>query len=116
MSSEFITPEPQDFVNALGVEPNISGDTQRTLKLSDVIGEDVTFSYDAVGGSVRVAWRAASGGDLISIYREGATLLRIIEDDDGTRLLIEFRTRDTVGELRVQVFPELSISESQLLS
>ncbi|MEU7243778.1 hypothetical protein [Streptomyces sparsogenes] len=116
MRTEFVTPDHQDFLNTLGVEAEITGDTQRTLKFAEVTGEDLTFSYDATGQSVRVAWRNASGKNLVTIFREGATLLRITEEGGVTQLLTEFRTRDTAGQLVVQVFPDVQVEEKSLLS
>ncbi|MCM2411182.1 hypothetical protein [Streptomyces sp. RKAG290] len=116
MPSEFVTPDPQEIVNALGVEPDITGETQRTVNLVDVTGEDLTFSYDAVGQSVTVRWCTPSGKVLLNMFREGAILLRVQEGDGETRLVVKFETGDTSGELRVQVFPEVSITETSLFS
>ncbi|MFG2628624.1 hypothetical protein [Streptomyces sp. NPDC048473] len=116
MPSEFVTPDPQEVVNALGVEPEITGETQRTVNLVDVTGEDLAFSYDAVGQSVAVRWCAPSGKVMLNLFREGAILLRVQEGDGGTQLIVEFETRDTAGELRLQVFPEVSITETSLFS
>ncbi len=116
MPAEFVTPDPQEIVNALGVEPEITGETQRTVNLVDVTGEDLTLSYDAVGQSVTVRWCASSGKAMLNLFREGAILLRVQEGDGETQLVVEFETRDTAGELRVKVFPEVSITETLLFS
>ncbi|MEV7238767.1 hypothetical protein AB0N06_34065 [Streptomyces sp. NPDC051020] len=116
MPSEFVTPDPQEIVNALGVEPEITGETQRTVNLVDVTGEDLTLSYDAVGQSVTVRWCTPSGKVMLNLFREGAILLRVQEGDGETQLVVEFETRDTSGELRLQVFPEVSITETSLFS
>ncbi|WP_328625775.1 hypothetical protein OHA88_14105 [Streptomyces sp. NBC_00353] len=116
MHKEFVTPDPQDIVNALGVEAEITGDTQRTLKLIDVTGEDLIFSFDSIGQSVSVSWCTSSGRDILKLFREGATLLRIVEEGGETQLLTEFETQDTTGELRVCIFPEVSITDNSLFS
>ncbi|WP_406494951.1 hypothetical protein OG936_13960 [Streptomyces sp. NBC_00846] len=116
MPAEFVTPDPQDVVNALGVEPEITGETQRTVNLADVTGEDLTLSYDAVGQSVTVRWCTPSGKVILNLFREGAILLRVQEGDGETKIVVEFETRDTTGELRLQVFPEVSITETSLFS
>ncbi|MFF3060766.1 hypothetical protein [Streptomyces sp. NPDC057909] len=116
MQKEFVTPDPRDFVNTLGVEPEVTGDTQRTLRLFDVTGEDLTFSFDSVGQSVSVSWCTSTGRDILKLFREGATLLRIVEESGGTQLLTEFETQDTTGELRVCIFPEVSVTDNSLLS
>ncbi|MFJ2267433.1 hypothetical protein ACIOHO_13835 [Streptomyces sp. NPDC087849] len=116
MPSEFVTPDPQEIVNALGVEPEITGETQRTVNLVDVTGEDLTLSYDAVGQSVNVRWCTPLGKVKLNLFREGAILLRVQEGGGATQLVVEFETRDTAGELRLQVFPEVSITETSLFS
>ncbi|MFI5628495.1 hypothetical protein ACIA8E_03710 [Streptomyces sp. NPDC051664] len=116
MQKEFVTPDPRDFVNALGVEPEITGDTQWTLKLFDVTSEDLTFSFDSVGQSVSVSWCTSTGRDILKLFREGATLLRIVEEGGETQLVTEFETQDTAGELRVCIFPEVSITDNSLFS
>ncbi|MFJ6511609.1 hypothetical protein ACIQMO_02780 [Streptomyces sp. NPDC091406] len=116
MQEQFVTPDPQDLVNALGVEPEITGDTQMTLMLFDVTGEGLTFSYDTVGQSVSVLWNTKSGNPKLKLFREGATLLRIQEIDEITALVVEFATQDTTGVLELQIFPNVSVAETSLLS
>ncbi|MFF3262582.1 hypothetical protein ACFYWO_25865 [Streptomyces sp. NPDC002932] len=116
MPSEFVTPDPQEIVNALGVEPEVTGETRRTIDLVGVTGEDLKFSYDAVGQSVAVRWCTGSGAVMLSLFREGAILLRVQEGDGETQLVVEFETRDTAGELRLRVFPEVSLTETSLFS
>ncbi|WP_143195092.1 hypothetical protein [Streptomyces sp. CB02488] len=116
MPSEFVTPDPQEIVNSLGVEPEFAGETRRTIDLVAVTGEDLKFSYDAVGQSVAVRWCTRSGKVVLNLFREGAILLRVQERDGETQLVVEFETRDTVGELRLKVFPEVSLTETSLFS
>ncbi|MGW1291788.1 hypothetical protein [Streptomyces sp. NPDC002533] len=116
MQKQFVTPDPQDLINALGVEPEITGETQMTLVLFDVTGEDLTFSYNTVGQSVSVHWNAKSGDPKLKLFREGATLLRIQEGHGGTAIVIEFATQETTGSLELQIFPNVSVTETSLLS
>ncbi|WP_413801435.1 hypothetical protein [Streptomyces iranensis] len=116
LGTEFVTPDPLEFSSALGVEAEVTGETQRTLKLEDVTGEDITFSYDANGRSVRLAWRNPSGRGVVNIFREGATLLRVNDEGGRTELVTEFRTVDTVGVLRLQVFPHAEVTEESLFA
>ncbi|MFF8846795.1 hypothetical protein ACF08N_29455 [Streptomyces sp. NPDC015127] len=114
--SEFVTPDPQLLINAFGVAPEITGETQRTLRFKEVTGEDVTFSYDAIGRSVGVSWLTDSGELRMRLFREGARLLRVVEEDGRSCLLVEFRTADTAGELKVQILPVVSVTESMLFA
>ncbi|MFE6699812.1 hypothetical protein [Streptomyces sp. NPDC057718] len=116
MQKQFVTPDPQDLVNALGVEPETTGETQMTVSLFDVTGEDLTFSYNVVGQSVSVHWNTESGDPALKLFREGATLLRIQEGDGVTELVVEFETQDTTGTLGLRVFPNVSVMETSLLS
>ncbi|MFJ2587962.1 hypothetical protein [Streptomyces sp. NPDC087538] len=116
LPTEFVTPDPQEIINALGVEPEITGETQRTVNLAEITGEDLALSYDAVGQSVNLRWCAPSGKVMLNLFREGAILLRVQDGGGKTQLVMEFETRDTAGEIRVQVFPEVSIAETSLFS
>ncbi|MFJ5865641.1 hypothetical protein ACIQEY_14645 [Streptomyces parvus] len=116
MQMQFVTPDPQDLVNALGVEPEITGEAQMTLTLLDITNEDLTFSYNLIGQSVSVRWNAKSGGLKLQLFREGATLLRIQEGDGVTGLAVEFATQDTMGVLELQIFPNVSVMETSLLT
>ncbi|MGW0703784.1 hypothetical protein ACWD0A_31660 [Streptomyces sp. NPDC002867] len=112
----FTTAAPHVLLDALGVEPEVTGETQRTLRFKEVTGEDLTFSYDEVGRSVAVSWLTETGYARLSLFREGASLLRVIEEGGATGLSVEFRTSDTAGELRLTVFPVVSIVEKVLLA
>lgn len=116
MQKQFVTPDPQDLVNALGVEPEITGETQMTLTLLDITNEDLTFSYNLIGQSVSVRWNTESGDPKLKLFREGATLLRIQEGDVVTALVVEFATQDTMGVLELQIFPNVSVMETSLLT
>ncbi|MFD6658907.1 hypothetical protein ACFWEB_27630 [Streptomyces parvus] len=116
MQKQFVTPDPQDLVNALGVEPEITGEAQMTLTLLDVTNEDLTFSYNLIGKSVSVHWNTESGNPKLKLFREGATLLRIQEGDGVTALVVEFTTQDTMGVLELQIFPNVSVMETSLLA
>ncbi|MEU0624345.1 hypothetical protein ABZ329_26275 [Streptomyces rubiginosohelvolus] len=116
LSREFVTPSSQEFVNALGVEPECVEGTVQVLRLGEVTGEEVTFAYDAVGRSVRVTWFSSSGDTVMDIYREGGELLRITEDGNSTGILAEFSTGGSKGEIRLQVFPAIQLTEESLIS
>ncbi|NED00293.1 hypothetical protein G3I55_01255 [Streptomyces sp. SID6648] len=116
MQKQFVTPDPQDLVNALGVEPEITGEAQMTLMLLDVTNEDLTFSYNPIWQSVSVHWNTKSGAPKLKLFREGATLLRIQEGDGVTALVVEFATQDTMGVLELQIFPNVSVMETSLLA
>lgn len=88
----------------------------QVLRLGEVAGEEVTFTYDVVGRSVRVTWNSLSGDTLMDIYREGGELLRITEDGNSTGILAEFSTGGSKGEIRLQVFPVVRLTEESFIS
>ncbi|MFG2622914.1 hypothetical protein ACGFXC_35415 [Streptomyces sp. NPDC048507] len=116
MGSEFVTPPPQAFVNALGIEPATEGDYGYTLHLSDITDQELTFSYNSITGSVALYSTPSTGGLPLKIHREGATLLWLDEEAQKTRIVVEFRTEDTVGRMILQVFPSLDFSEETLIT
>ncbi|MFB0632943.1 hypothetical protein [Streptomyces sp. AB3(2024)] len=116
MSPEFTTPPPQAFVDAFGVEPTAEGEHGYTLYLSEITGQDITFSYNAMMQSVALFWTPSAEGIPIRIHREGATLLRILEEFQKTKIVVEFRTEDTIGHMTLQVFPSLEFHEETLIT
>ncbi|MCH0538506.1 hypothetical protein I3F58_02815 [Streptomyces sp. MUM 203J] len=115
MAEEFVAPSPQEFVNAFGVEPVTTGETECRIDFFEVTGENFQFSYDTVGKSVSVTWHPASRGSTFASFREGATLLRIIDTRESTKLAIDFNTQDTTGRMEIQIFPHITISDQTLL-
>ncbi|MFK0203638.1 hypothetical protein [Streptomyces lavendulae] len=116
MSPEFATPPPQAFINALGVEPTPEGEHGYTLHLSEITGQELDFSYNEIMQSVALSWLPSAEGIPIRIHREGATLLRIHEEFQQTKIIVEFRTEDTVGHMTLQVFPSLDLHEETLIT
>ncbi|MFD0271594.1 hypothetical protein ACFVGY_34235 [Streptomyces sp. NPDC127106] len=113
--AKFAPPEPQEFVIAFGVEAAVTGDTQFTIDFSEVVDDCLEFSYDVLGGSVAVTWSPARTGPTFTIFREGATLLRIIDEYGSSKIMIDFSTDDTVGAMETQIFPHIVISDRTLL-
>ncbi|MEU3470781.1 hypothetical protein ABZ716_23050 [Streptomyces sp. NPDC006687] len=111
----FATPDPQEFLNTFGVDATLSGEWQYRLNFSDVVEGELEFSYDVIGRSVAVSWLPATGSGHFNTFREGATLLRIDDSAEWSRLVIDFSTQDTVGNLEIQIFPHVSISERTLI-
>ncbi|MFG3285556.1 hypothetical protein [Streptomyces sp. NPDC048111] len=115
-SQEFVAPEAQKIINALGVMPELTGERQWSVHLAEVTGEDVVFSYDTQWRSVRIVWNTPEGAPRVKLFREGAKLLRVAEERGETSLIVEFGTRDSDGTLTLQVFPAVAISDEVMLS
>ncbi|MEU9144707.1 hypothetical protein [Streptomyces sp. NPDC048349] len=111
----FATPELQEFVNTFGVEPVITGDGQCTVDFTEVVDGKLELSYDATGRSVAVTWHPEQGDSSFTIFREGATLLRIIDGPESSKVTVDFSTSDTVGNIEIQVLPKVTVSDRTLL-
>ncbi|MFJ9126161.1 MULTISPECIES: hypothetical protein [unclassified Streptomyces] len=114
MNQIFQVPLETEFLEELGVEPSRSedGDTF-TLNLSETTGESLSLTASEAARSVRIAWDAGKGRT-IDTYREGATYMRIDSRDGRTAISIGFSLGETQGELKLQVFPHIEISDRQL--
>ncbi|MEU3408990.1 hypothetical protein ABZ766_34290 [Streptomyces sp. NPDC006670] len=111
----FVTPESQEFVNTFGIETTLVGEYQYRLDFSEVVDGELGVSYDVIGRSVAVSWCPVPGKGVFSTFREGATVLRIADSAESSKLVVEFSTEDTTGSLEVQVFPYVSVSERTLI-
>ncbi len=91
MAGWFATPEPEAFVHAFGVEPVFVEETQWALDFSDVVDGELRFSYDVLGRSVALTWRPPAAPGSLTVFREGAALLRVVDGPDASKLVVEFR-------------------------
>ncbi|GAB3988325.1 hypothetical protein GCM10029978_110420 [Actinoallomurus acanthiterrae] len=114
---EFIVPTDEEVLYALGVEPEpAEPDTAtRVVRIPCDDGQVITLSYDSPGGSVRLQLHH-NQRLLLDIFREGAELLRIDSGSGSTSVTVDFRTESTVGQLEVQVQPEVVVRENSLLA
>ncbi|HEX6471909.1 MAG TPA: hypothetical protein VF069_22630 [Streptosporangiaceae bacterium] len=113
---EFVTPSDLEILEALGIEPeSLDGESStRVIKVDDGADDSIIVSYDVPGRSVRLQWMKAQKV-LVDLFREAAVLMRIQADADTSLILFDFRTQDSSGRLTIQVRPELSIRESDLM-
>ncbi|TDQ52201.1 hypothetical protein [Actinorugispora endophytica] len=112
---EFIVPADQSFVDHIGVAPDRTpgGDEVASITLDTPAGENVCFSYDVPNGSI--ALRVSRGTEtLLSLYREGATLLSLEPRDSGCVLHVDFARADCVGKLNIETSPQFKMSDQLL--
>lgn len=116
MYKEFEVPDAQELVEALGVEPQyLEFEEVAVLNLSEICGEDLTFSYSAMGRSVRLSWRKEERSHM-NIYREGATRLHVGTEDQSTSIDVHYGFADAEGLLKVQIFPYVKVEDRLLFS
>ncbi|MFJ9178852.1 hypothetical protein [Streptomyces sp. NPDC102360] len=116
MHQIFQVPLETEFLEELGVEPTRSDDGDTfTLNLSETTGEPLSLTASEAARSVRIIWDTGRSRT-IDIYREGATYMRLSSRDSRTVIVIGFSLGGTQGELKLQVFPHIEISDQQLFT
>ncbi|MFJ9948802.1 hypothetical protein [Kitasatospora sp. NPDC091207] len=112
----FIVPSDSAFLEALGEEPTSpdAADSSRTITLESGADDRVVFSFDVPGTSVRIQWLRKSK-TVLDLFREGATLVRL-ESDRGNQLItVSFHTDSLAGDLSIQIWPEVAITDRLLM-
>ncbi|GLU47146.1 hypothetical protein [Nocardiopsis ansamitocini] len=112
---EFIVPADQTFIDHIGVAPdrNAGDDDVASLSLTTPAGESVCLSYDIPGRSI--ALRVSQGPEtLLSLYREGATLLSLEARATGCVLNVAFDSVDCTGKLHIEFDPKFKMSDQLL--
>jgi len=110
---EFKLPPDVEFEIAVGVTPEHGEDGVRRLEISGSDGIDLELTLDPLGRSVNLI-TSVGGRELATIFREGATALRLSEN--APEIVIAFSTDDTTGRLEVSLTPEPRVSETALLA
>lgn len=109
----FIAPETDEFLFALGVQPEFGDDDAFHVEFS--AGDlALRFSYSVPGSSVRYEL-IAGGRTVITSFREGATLLRV-GDRGEMRIDVDYETDDTRGEMTIRIAPQITVTERTLLT
>lgn len=109
----FTAPEADEFLFALGVQPELRGDGAFHVEFS--AGDlALRFSYSVPGSSVRYEL-IAGGRTVVTSFREGAMLLRVGEQGE-MRIDVDFETEDTRGGMTIRVAPEIGLTERILFT
>ncbi|NEC65396.1 hypothetical protein [Streptomyces sp. SID9727] len=114
MYREFLTPDDKEIYEATGQWPDADESGARVLTLHDEAGQSVSFSYDAVGGSVRIRWANDQGAEVLDIFREGATRLSFTSGNSSKGISIEFHMGECAGTMEIQVTPRISVRDRLL--
>ncbi|KMS86265.1 hypothetical protein ABZT16_25810 [Streptomyces flaveolus] len=114
MYREFIVPQDEEILNAIGEWPQADESGARLLTWQGSEGASLTFSYDTLSRSVRVRWMHGNGDVVLDLYREGATRLTVSSTASATYISIEFHMGECAGEVVIQASPELSVQDRLL--
>ncbi|MET8663268.1 hypothetical protein ABZV87_02915 [Streptomyces tendae] len=116
MYREFIVPDDQEILEAIGEWPETEEDGEaRCLTLQGEEQECILLSYDALGRSVRVRWRNREGKETLDIFREGATRMSVHNGKSVTYLSLEFHVGECAGKMEIQVFPHFTLRDQLLM-
>ncbi|MFE2426581.1 hypothetical protein ACFXJ5_07480 [Streptomyces sp. NPDC059373] len=111
----FSTPEEIEIIEKLGVAPEESEEgLLQTIHL-DTEGGSLLLSYSLTGRSVRFLWKLGAN-QLVEIFREGATRIRLISESERTYFLIDFEMSGSTARLEIGIYPFVSINDNLLLS
>ncbi|MCX4640687.1 hypothetical protein OG775_37250 [Streptomyces platensis] len=114
MSRNLESPDSDRFTEEFGA--TVARDATEdvwVIDFKEVTGEDLTFSYSPTDASVRVQL-CDDQETLVDIFREGAIQLRIESKRGNSSIVVEFNDGVTSGELIVQIFPRIKITDRML--
>ncbi|MDX6348180.1 MAG: hypothetical protein QOF84_2970 [Streptomyces sp.] len=111
----FSTPDELEIIEKLGVAPEESEEgLVQTIRLDTERGS-LLLSYSLTGRSIRFLWNLGAN-PLVEIFREGATLIRLISESERTYFLIDFETGGSTARLEIGISPIVFINDNLLLS
>ncbi|MFJ6699317.1 hypothetical protein ACIQM4_24990 [Streptomyces sp. NPDC091272] len=116
MYNEFTTPEQQEFLDTFGEWPVVIEGNVHQVTLYDEKRETLVLSFDPLGQSIRIRWTDSDGRELLDVFREGATHLRITNAPGSAGLVAQFKLEEQIGEMHIQVFPGISIRDQMLFA
>jgi hypothetical protein len=113
---QFIAPLDSQVLEFLGVEPVAEGDeeTTRVIRVELGDGQLLTYSYDVVGGSVRVRWTKA-GVIVLDLFREGVVKISVESEGEISRICAFAEFGSLRGVLSVQILPELKFCDQLMI-
>ncbi|KNB53558.1 hypothetical protein AC230_02615 [Streptomyces caatingaensis] len=112
MYREFSVPDEQSILESLGEWPEEVEEGVHQLALCREGGETLKLSYSVLGRSVRVQWVDTSGKTVVDLFKEGATRLAVT----STGFTVSSHMGECTGEMVVEVFPVISVTERVLFT
>jgi hypothetical protein len=112
---QFLVPDDDEFIEAFGVAPEAidSSGTSKMLSLDTGAGDGIHFTFDAPGRSVALKWYRQRAC-MITLFREEASRLSVYDGPGGTGLAVEFASGSLSGQLRIEIWPAVSVDDRLL--
>jgi hypothetical protein len=114
---ELHVPDESEFLEFLGATATPGGAEEivRSCPITVDAQNDLTFSYDITGGSVRCRWHR-QGVLVLGLFCEGATQLRLQRNDGATSIVVRFELESLTGQLAIQVHPAILVRDELLFA
>lgn len=117
-TTPFTVPADRDFLHEFGSEP-VAADAAEPWRrvLTVPVGEsaELVLSFDEIAATVQLVW-TVSGRTVLSLYREKAVRLGLVTENGISGFSVEFDSTELGGNLNVQVYPHVSVTDSLLVS
>ncbi|MEV5439515.1 hypothetical protein AB0K80_26400 [Streptomyces sp. NPDC052682] len=112
---QFLVPDDAEVLEAFGVESEATDgvESTRSLRLAAGVDDEVCLTYDIPARSIHLQW-FRKGVCVLDVSREEAVRLSVNSSEGVTALALAFESASLSGELRIQVWPTVSISDRLL--
>ncbi|MGW2646762.1 hypothetical protein ACWC2T_18005 [Streptomyces sp. NPDC001393] len=115
MYREFIVPDDQEILEAIGEWPETEEDGEaRFLSLQSEEQGVIRLSYQPTARSVRVRWLDRNGEEIVDLFREGATLMTVHSGANSAAISLEFQMGECAGVMEIQVLPKFAFKDHLL--
>lgn len=112
---QFQVPDDKEFLDVLGVLVETTDEEfVKQVRLVAFDQEEVLFSYDQVGRSIRCIW-SRNGRPVMHVFREGAVRLAVSSAGGERRMQAHFELDGLAGSLQIRVVDGVVNIEDSLL-
>lgn len=115
MYREFIVPSDQEILEAVCEWPEEEGET-RIITLQGENSDSIIFSYNSLATSIRILWKNEDSEEVLDIFREGATLMRVGSTAHGSFISIQFDTGDFSGRTEISISSKFRVTDQLFLT
>lgn len=114
---EFLTPSAEEWIDALGVEPQTEPDDEDVTRIvfTSESGDTVDLSYASTANSVQFRW-LRQGELLLDMTREGARHMWVESGRGRAQIGVEFEVEGLRGSLTLRLLPSFHLNDSMLFA